>query len=181
MYFNHYTNRPVELAVNLVNSEQPDSDGLSDLATLEELVGPYEDLWTGVAEPAKASELVSIRELRASLRYVLEAGGEEAAAAKLNTILSDYGAVPRLSLHSGEPHLHFEPLHSTMTSWLGTVTAMGPAAVIVEPGIDRFGVCCAGECRDVFVDTSKNRSRRHCSNTCSTREAVAAHRRRKAE
>lgn len=181
MYFNHYTNRPVELAVNLANTEQSDTDGLSDLTTLEELIGPYKDLWIDVAEPPEASELTPIRELRTSLRDVFEAEGEEDAAAKLNTILSDYGAVPRLSLHSGEPHLHFEPVHSTMTSWLGTVTAMGLAAVIVEHGIDRFGVCCAGECRDVFVDTSRNRSRRHCSNTCSTREAVAAHRRRKAE
>jgi predicted RNA-binding Zn ribbon-like protein len=85
-----------------------------------------------------------------------------------------------VSLHTGEPHLHFEPIGSSMSSWLGAVTAMGLAAVIVEDGVDRFGICGANDCEDVYVDTSKNRSRRHCSNTCSTREAVAAHRRRKA-
>lgn len=180
MYFNHYTNRPVELAVNLANTLQSNADELDAEDGLDALVEPYRDLWEDVAGPPRRSELNDIKKLRSSLRMVFEAPDAERAAEQLNTILSDHGAVPRLSLHSGEPHLHFEPVNTTMTSWLGAVTAMGLAAVIVEHGVDRFGICDAGDCRDVFVDTSRNRSRKHCSNTCSTREAVAAHRARRA-
>jgi predicted RNA-binding Zn ribbon-like protein len=42
-------------------------------------------------------------------------------------------------------------------------------------------VCHASNCRDVFVDTTRNRSRLHCCGTCSTREAVAAYRKRQSE
>jgi predicted RNA-binding Zn ribbon-like protein len=76
--------------------------------------------------------------------------------------------------------MHFEPVGSRMLDWLGAVTAMGLASVIVDHGVDRFGVCSARDCEDVFIDTSRNRSRKNCSSTCSTREAVAAYRKRQA-
>ena len=147
MYFNHYTNRPVELAVRLVNTEQADADALDEPSGLTGLLEPFQDLWDQVAKPPRKSEMPSIKVLRASLREVMEASDAHQAADILNSLLSTHGAVPRLSLHSGEPHLHFEPLNTSMTSWLGTVTAMGLAAVIVENGVDRFGVCDSGECR----------------------------------
>ena len=62
---------------------------------------------------------------------------------------------------------------------MAVVTAMGLTAVVAEYGLNRLGVCSSDTCRDVFVDTSRNRSRRHCSTTCATREHVAAHRQRK--
>ena len=179
MYFNHYTNRPVELAVLLVNTCQAGSDRMTGADELDDLLEGYRDLWEGVAQPPKVSELSAIHDLRTSLRTVMLAPDDATASDHVNQILSDYGAVPRVSMHNGEPHLHFEPINGTMTSWLGTTTAMGLAAVIVENGVDRFGACNAVDCDDVFVDTSRNRSRRHCSTTCSTREAVAAHRKRK--
>jgi predicted RNA-binding Zn ribbon-like protein len=55
---------------------------------------------------------------------------------------------------------------------------MGLSVVLIETGLDRFGTCASSTCDDVYVDTSRNRSRRHCSDTCSTRENVAAYRRR---
>ena len=179
MYFNHYTNRPVELAVLLVNTCQADGDQIAEADDLNQLLEGYRDLWEGVAQPPKASELEAIYQLRDSLRTVMLSPDNATASGHVNTILSDYGAVPRVSMHNGEPHLHFEPVNGTMTSWLGTTTAMGLAAVIVEDGVDRFGACNASDCDDVFVDTSRNRSRLNCSTTCSTREAVAAHRKRK--
>jgi len=46
-------------------------------------------------------------------------------------------------------------------------------------GLDRFGICTAGGCGDVFVDTSPGARRRYCSVTCQNRERVAAFRRRR--
>lgn len=179
MYFNHYTNRPVELAVLLVNNCQAGTDQMTGADDLSQLLESYRDLWEDVAQPPKSSELKVIYQLRDSLRTVMLSPDDATAAGHVNAILSDYGAVPRVSLHNGEPHLHFEPVNGTMTSWLGTTTAMGLAAVIVENGVGRFGACNASDCDHVYVDTSRNRSRLHCSTTCSTREAVAAHRKRK--
>lgn len=181
MYFNHYTNKPVKLAVDLVNTLQSDGDQIATASQLCEFLEQYRSLWKGVARSPKSAELKSIHELRSSLRQVMEAGDGEHATELINRILSGYGAMPRISSHSGKPHLHFEPIDSTMTSWLGATTGMGLAAVVVETGTDRFGVCEAKDCDDVYVDSSRNRSRRHCSGTCSNREAVAAHRRRRSE
>ena len=181
MYFNHYTNRPVRLAVDLVNTDQTDHDAIGDPELLVEFLEGYRELWEGVAQEPKLTDLAAVQRLRAALRTVMSAPDEESATEAVNQILKDYGAMPRVSLHSGAPHLHFEPINSTLPSWLGATTAMGLAAVIVEHGLERFGVCDASDCKDVYVDSSRNRSRRHCSNTCSTREAVAAYRKRKAE
>ena len=181
MDFSHYTTRPVELAVSLVNTKGTGTDSLSSAPELEGFLDGYRELWEGVAKPPRKNEIDAIRELRESLREILEAQDDQEAARKVNELLDAYGATPRLSTHSGDPHLHFEPVESAMVCWLGAITAMGLASVIVEHGVERVGVCGSETCNDVFIDTSRNRSRRHCSNTCSTREAVAAFRKRQTE
>ena len=64
---------------------------------------------------------------------------------------------------------------------LGAVTAMALSVALIEGGYERFGKCHSSTCDDVYVDISRNRSRRHCSDTCTTRENVAAHRARQRE
>lgn len=181
MDFSHYTTKPVEMAITLSNTEGINHDHLSSLEDLHTLLEPYRHLWEGVAKDPAKRDLAQIRELRSRLREVIGASDETVAANGVNQLLETYGATPRVSTHSGVPHLHFEPLDSTMTSWLGAVTAMGLASVLVEHGLERFGMCDSETCNDVYVDTSRNRSRRHCSNTCSTREAVAAYRKRQSD
>jgi predicted RNA-binding Zn ribbon-like protein len=181
MDFSHYTTKPVELAVELTNTKGIIKDELADSDQLLQFLEEYRPLWEGVAKPPKEADLPAVQELRASLREVFECNEEDAASRRVNRLLESYGATPRLSTHSGHPHLHFEPIETSMVCWLGAITAMGLASVIVEHGIDRFGICDSGTCIDVYVDTSRNRSRRHCSNTCSTREAVAAFRKRQTD
>ena len=147
--FSHYTDEPVDLAVALVNTDQNDSDLLGNPDQLLEFLDEYRDMWENAAKPAKKSELEVIRKLRTALREVITAGDEAAASEKVNRILDAYGAIPRVSVHSGHPHLHFEPMGASMCSWLGATTAMGLASVIVEHGVERFGVCSSGDCDDV--------------------------------
>ncbi len=180
MDFSHYTGEPVDLAVDLVNTLQMQSDAIETPDQLNEFLDGYRHLWEGVARPLRPTELAAIHKLRADLRDVLDAPDDETAARRVNSILASHGAVPRVSAHNGSPHLHFEPVETNMACWLGAITAMALASIIVEHGVERFGVCCASECRDVYVDASRNRSRRHCSSTCSTREAVSAYRKRQA-
>jgi predicted RNA-binding Zn ribbon-like protein len=178
MDFSHYTDEPVDLAVALINTDQSDGDVIAEIGGLVEFLDEYRHMWEGVAKKVKPSELETIHRLRASLREVIACPDGKTASTRVNTILNEHGAQPRVSVHNGSSHFHFEPLNSSMASWLGATTAMGLATVMVESGMSRFGVCNAGDCRDVYVDASRNRSRRHCSTTCSTREAVSAYRRR---
>ncbi|MPZ28052.1 MAG: hypothetical protein GEV12_16990 [Micromonosporaceae bacterium] len=57
------------------------------------------------------------------------------------------------------------------------------AAITVSPWLssgDRLGTCGADDCDRVFLDGSKNGSRRFCSITCQNRVKAAAFRRRRA-
>jgi predicted RNA-binding Zn ribbon-like protein len=181
MDFSHYSDEPVELAVDLVNTDELDGDEIGDLSELTEFLGRYESLHSLDMKNASVTDLAEIHALRDVLREVFGAPDEASAVGHLNAILAENDAIPRLSLHSGRPHLHFEPVGSSVSSWVGAITAMGLAGVVVDHGISRFGSCQASNCRDVFVDTSRNRSRTHCCGNCSTREAVAAYRKRQAE
>ena len=116
--------------------------------------------------------------MRRRLRHVIHATEAAEAADRINAILGDVAAAPRISVHGDGPHLHFEPTTGRVVDWLGAAAAMGLGIVLVEAGMERLGVCTADACEDVYVDVSRNRSRRHCSTACTTRENVAAYRAR---
>jgi predicted RNA-binding Zn ribbon-like protein len=52
---------------------------------------------------------------------------------------------------------------------------------IQTEGWERFGVCDALPCRCVYIDRSRNRSRRYCCQLCADRVAAAAYRERARE
>jgi predicted RNA-binding Zn ribbon-like protein len=58
--------------------------------------------------------------------------------------------------------------------------AMALVDVIRMKELERLQVCAGEDCRDVFVDLSKNRSRRFCEQGCGNRANVAAYRARRA-
>lgn len=181
MDFGHYTDEPVAMAVDLVNTYE-EFAGEEHLNTPGDVLGFIEDHaahWAEAPTKIEEKDLDEVRALRSRLREVFTAPDETSAADLLNAILSDVSAMPRVSVHAGaEPHLHFEPMNASPARWLGAVTAMGLSTVLIEDGLERFGTCGSSTCNDVFVDTSRNKSRRHCSDTCTTRENVAAYRER---
>ncbi len=181
MDFSHYTDEPVELAVALVNTldDHSHDERLESPDDVKRFFGRHAKDWHGDQIEISESDLHEVRAIRARLRDAMTAGDPALSATALNSLLDLAAARPRVSVHDGtDPHLHFEPADASPVRWLAGVTAMGLSIVLVEEGLDRFGVCNARTCDDVFVDTSRNRSRRHCSDTCTTRENVAAYRRR---
>lgn len=181
MDFAHYTDDPVNLAVDLVNTHGwvSGTEGIARPEDLARFVSEHAGHWAPAVPPVRRDDVERVRRLRTRLRGVFEAQDVDAAATEINAILSDSGATPSLSTHGDAPHLHFEPGDGSAADWLGVVTAMGLATVIAEHGLDRLGVCQSDSCADAYIDTSRNRSRRHCSSTCRTRENVAAHRQRR--
>ncbi|MCZ9344450.1 CGNR zinc finger domain-containing protein, partial [Streptomyces sp. TRM76130] len=93
---------------------------------------------------------------------------------------------PQISGHDhrdddGRPlwHLHLADHPSNATAGYAAIAAMGLAFHLTEYGVDRLGLCEAAPCRNAYLDTSTNRSRRYCSDRCATRANVAAYRARK--
>jgi len=180
MDFSHYSDEPVQMAVALINSIDVVT-GEEQLETAEDLatfIAVWDGDWFGADLSPSDSDLREVRALRSRLREVFTAADDREAAASLNALLEDVSATPRVSVHGEGPHLHFEPEGSSPARWLGAVGAMGLTTALIEGGFERFGRCASTTCDDVFVDTSRNRSRLNCSDSCTTRENVAAYRRR---
>jgi predicted RNA-binding Zn ribbon-like protein len=176
MNFTHYTDAPVRLAVDLVNTLQPVTgiDELADLAALRAFLRAHEQTGRPLAR-----DLDGVRHLRADLREVFAAGDPEAAVERINQVLERAGATPRISAHTGTPHLHFRPVGSGLADQLGVAAAMGLAVVLCDEGAGRLGICASASCLEAFVDMSKNRRKRFCSEACAHRESVAAFRARR--
>lgn len=181
MDFSHYSDTPVQVAVDLVNTLDVVSseENLNTPGDVADFIETGVSDWDRVEFSPTERDLHETRALRARLREVFDAPDAAGAAETLNALLADVHAVPRVSVHGDTPpHLHFEPESGGVARWLGAITAMGLSVALIEGGFNRFGHCASDTCDDVFVDTSKNRSRRHCSDTCTTRESVAAYRAR---
>jgi predicted RNA-binding Zn ribbon-like protein len=174
--FRHYTDESVTLAVDLVNTYwwAAEKEELPDVAALQAWIGAH-DL-TGAVD---GRQLAEVRAYRSRLRDAFEAPDDRTAAEIINSLLADCGARPRIAVHDGDPvHMHFEPAGAGFAKWVGATAAMGLATVLCDYGKDRLGICAAARCRDAFIDTSKNKHKRYCDDTCANRENVAAYRAR---
>jgi predicted RNA-binding Zn ribbon-like protein len=117
-------------------------------------------------------------ELRAVFAAV-SAGDVDDAAVLVNALLASTGARPVLERHDGEPwHLHFHSADNTMVSGWAAGCATGLAVVLGGELYDRLGICTAPRCDRVYVDTSRNGTRRYCSTSCQNRVKTAAFRAR---
>jgi predicted RNA-binding Zn ribbon-like protein len=109
-----------------------------------------------------------------------EAGDLAEAAAVLNQLLRRTGARPRLDpLGTGGYHVHFHGSTDGLATGWGAGCATGLALAIGTDLAGRLGVCAAERCDRVYVDTSKNGTRRFCSTACQNRTKTAAFRQRR--
>ncbi|MER5311044.1 CGNR zinc finger domain-containing protein [Streptomyces sp. NPDC002773] len=176
-----------DYAVRLVNTEEParSKDALTSVEVIRELFGPA----TQMARRATDSDVTRFRAVRARLRAVFAAadeGDHTGAVDLLNSLLLEFPVSPQISGHDildedGRPrwHMHLADHPSNATAGYAAIAAMGLAFHLTEFGADRLGLCQAPPCRNAYLDTSTNRSRRYCSDRCATRANVAAYRARK--
>jgi predicted RNA-binding Zn ribbon-like protein len=167
---------PVRLAVDLVNTWdtlEAEPELLRDAASLRRFLGRR-----GFRPSVRAGsrELAEVRDLRDSLRAAFTAGNEDEAVRELNGVLRQSGAKPQFVRHAGEWRVEWS---GRLTDTIASATAMSLLEAIRTDGWERFGLCAGAPCCCVFVDRSKNRSRRFCSDLCADRVAQALHRRRR--
>ncbi|MFI1015304.1 CGNR zinc finger domain-containing protein [Streptomyces sp. NPDC020965] len=176
-----------DYAVRLVNTEEParNKDSLTSVDAIRDLFGGSAQ----AARRATDSDVTRFRSVRARLRAVFTAadGGDETGAVDLlNSLLLEFPVSPQISGHDFRDdedrpkwHMHLSEHPSNATAGYAAIAAMGLAFHLTEYGVDRLGLCEAPPCRNAYLDTSTNRSRRYCSDRCATRANVAAYRARK--
>ncbi|MCX4754828.1 CGNR zinc finger domain-containing protein [Kitasatospora purpeofusca] len=176
-----------DLAVRLVNTEEPER-GTDSLTSVDGVRALFSDA-SRARDLADEADVPRLRAVRTRLRGVFEsaAEGEEVRSVDLlNSLLMEFPVSPLVSGHdhldeAGRPrwHLHLADNSPTATAHYSAVACMGLAVHLTELGADRLGICQAAPCRNAYLDTSTNRSRRYCSDRCATRANVAAYRARK--
>jgi len=198
MAFAHDTAAALVLAADLVNT----GGQLPDVAALEEFLDRHQ------VEPrprATAADLEAVQALGPGLRAVWQAAAQAQAPAKaqktdqedqtdqahdqaqadladlVNQLLGDSGARPRLVDHGGGWgwHLHVTGHDAALRHRLAAQAGFAFADLVRLGEADRLRRCEAPDCQAVFVDLSKNRSRRYCdTGNCGNRQHVAAYRER---
>jgi len=185
--FNSHTDVVIRVAVQLVNLLTPGDDRgrryqppegderTAAAAAVLQASGGREPTWE------EAAELCFVA---AELRRVFEAVGAGAideAARQVNSLLIRTGARPELERHDGQSwHLHFHAADNSLPNGWAAGCATGLAVVLGGELYDRLGVCTAPRCDRVYVDTSRNGTRRYCSTSCQNRVKTAAFRARSA-
>ncbi|GGP10772.1 CGNR zinc finger domain-containing protein [Nonomuraea glycinis] len=185
MDFNSHTDGVIKVAVGLVNSLTPgERRGRPAPPPADVAAAATEGLRVGYPEhrPATEAEAAELVEVALRLRAVfaaVAAGDLDTAALRINALLVETDARPMLQRHDGEPwHLHFHGPGGAMAGDWAASCATGLALVLGSEFADRLGVCTAPHCDRVYVDVSRNGTRRFCSTPCQNRVKTAAFRAR---
>ncbi|KKK06965.1 CGNR zinc finger domain-containing protein [Micromonospora sp. HK10] len=177
MLFAHDTECALVAAAALVNTADPDREGLPDVAALDRFCAAHG--WTGRHEHTDA-ELRQVQALRLRLRRLWHTDVDEVVKF-VNGLLRESRALPQLIRHDDEPyHLHAVPRDAPLATRMAVEAAMGVADLVRAGELSRLRSCEHPDCHNVLVDLSKNRSRRFCDAGCGNRAAVTAYRARKA-
>ncbi len=175
---NPYKNRGAILAEGLINTydtylEQPEH--LREPADLRAFLSEH---GVEAGDSVNQAALAEVRTLRTQLRACWTAQSSGEMIALLNPLLGQTGVTVQLQEDEADQvYLQFNPvIEPTLLQRLAFDCAMGITTILQEHGVDRMRACAAEPCRDVFVDTSKNKTRRFCSDRCANRYNVAAYR-----
>ena len=164
----------VELA-NLLTGEEP-----VETADVRKVLVDHEFTRAPRASDAEIDEVADELQPLAELIESLPDSALEAAVQRVNTELAEREVRPSLSDHDGFAlHIHWTRATATFAAQVAVDLLMALAQTLCDHGIERFGRCAAEDCDRVFYDTSKNSSRRFCSDPrCASTTHTAAHRAR---
>lgn len=159
----------------VADASESGEDELATEAQLDALLARWK--FTGRIDH-DARELRQVRETRDRVRAIWGAD-EETVVDWVNDTLAHARAVPRLVDHDGLGwHIHGTDNDSPLATRMLVEAAMALVDVIRAGRLDRLRDCEAEDCAGVFVDLSKNGSKRFCSTRCGNRMAVRAYRAR---
>ena len=188
--FNAGVNRALNAAAALINTaEGPRSakhspDTLSTVEGLESFLKAQEPELQWSPSAASGTQLEKVRELRATLGRIWEAGPHAADELELiNELLEGVGTQLVRSAAAGEPEVVETPIpvsaqtHHVMTATIAA--ALSHLVVAEETG--RLRICRGDNCQAVMVDLTRNRSKLFCDfGNCANRAHVRAYRARRA-
>ncbi|WP_231950485.1 CGNR zinc finger domain-containing protein [Allokutzneria albata] len=129
-----------------------------------------------------AFHIPAFTDLARSLRQVfadLAARDDDSAATHLNALLAAHSAHPHLAKEEGRWRLHHHPAEVGLAPMWAAICAEALARLLAADHATRVSTCADVRCARVYVDTSRNATRRFCSTTCQNRMKTAELRRKR--
>lgn len=183
MVFIHDTEMSLRAAAALVNTlPDTDTEGVDRLVSQQDFDAYLDEYaYTGTFQ-RDDDELAAVRANRPRL-LELWSVDRDGAVPLVNAMLRDGRALPQLVIHDGfDWHIHATEPDAPLSVRMLVEAAMAFVDVIRSDQWDRVRICEADDCASVYVDFSKNGSKRYCdTGNCGNRMNVIAYRRRKAE
>lgn len=178
---NTYKDSPISLAEDLINTYDTFLELPEHLLTPTDLRLFLEQHGVALSMSPTDEDLEVVRELREVLRTIWNAESPSLATKRLNRLFASLRATPRAEIEEEDKvrlTLLPEP-QMPLIERLTLATALDIVQLLQIYGLERLHFCASEPCRDVFVDASRNRTRRFCSDRCANRYNVAAFRERK--
>jgi predicted RNA-binding Zn ribbon-like protein len=164
----------VDLANTAPGASRSGGDELTTLEQLDALLVGY----TGRKDRDQA-ELDAVRDTRELLRDIWVLDRDDAVDA-VNRMLREARAVPHLVRHDDyDWHIHATEPDAPLAERIRVEAAMAFIDVIRMGETGRLRVCGADDCDGLFLDLSRNGSKRFCSVRCGNRVNMTAFRARK--
>jgi predicted RNA-binding Zn ribbon-like protein len=177
--FDSYASAGALTAVELVNACTATPDRAADPHAELERILAIDPPSLAVLRDADGPEFVALAVQLRDVFAALDRDDLGAAAQRLNDLLARHPAHPHLAADDdGRWRLHHHPTDAALVPMWTSICAEGLARIIGAGDADRLGTCAAADCDRVFLDGSRNASRRFCSTTCQNRVKAATFRRR---
>jgi predicted RNA-binding Zn ribbon-like protein len=136
---------------------------------------------------ANSASATSIRRVEAQMGSMvptltnLSVADPQPTVTWINAELAGLDITPSLTSHDDAPlHIHWTPAAAAFDQQVIADILMALAQEICDHGTTRFGTCAASDCEHLFYDTTRNGSRRFCSDPrCASRTHTADHRARR--
>ena len=179
MHFAPDTEYTLDFTVALVNTDAgATKSGLDEMSTVEQLLALTSDWgYTGRIDGDEA-ELAEVRANRTLFRdaWTLD---RENQVPLVNAMLRDANAQPFLVTHgSFDWHLHATEPTAPLAERMRVEVCFALIDVIRTNENWRMRACGADDCTGVFIDLSRNGSKRFCSVRCGNRMNMVAFRAR---
>jgi predicted RNA-binding Zn ribbon-like protein len=169
----------IEFLVALVNTVPGATrTGLDELHTPEQLTALLSEHRYSGRFDRDAAELADVLETRERFRRMWQLD-RDGLVTEINAMLEEAHAFPQLRRHDGlDWHFHGTPLDAPLAERMRVEVALGIADLVRADSTDRMRACDAYDCDGLFVDLSRNGSRRFCSIRCGNRMNMVAFRER---
>lgn len=171
MHLNPYGEDPVRFAIDLVLAPPRSAAELGRRCTA-----------AGVVVDVKPTDddLHEVERFLARWLGVVDATSTEQRAERLNLLLAQSSAYPRLTNHASDGwHIHYRDADLPLGGVLRALITVGTALHLTGRGMTRLRRCTLDECRSPFADFSRGGTQRYCSPGCANRDAVRRHRAKK--